>query len=175
METLTLTADNQLYQSFFKGLVESFEQMKQSLKEQITNELRGDYDKKIRNLERSIANSRNTNMLRLINQLNDCKYHLEEYFDEEEKAMPISDTTYNNVLSVLTQCNDFSLNDWTIEPDTNGTVLLVSDNGDSVINIGESKYSFSMTLNAKETKQNAQNFDAKGIVELLNRYHYAMA
>ena len=31
METLTLTADNQLYQSFFKGLVESFEQMKQSL------------------------------------------------------------------------------------------------------------------------------------------------
>ncbi len=108
---------------------------------------------------------------RLFEKLVDIRDNFDDYFDEDDNASPIDNTVFKNTNSILNLCEDSCLSYWSIEPFTNGTILLVSKNNDSVINIGISKYSCNMVINGKTVKKNPVPFNAENISELILQYY----
>jgi len=111
------------------------------------------------------------NHWRLNAKLADIKENFEDYFDEEDGASPVSAKTIDNVVELLALCDDNCLSSWNIEPYTNGTIMLVSKNNDSVINIGVSKYSCNMMINGAKIKQNPTDFLSQDVASLIMKYY----
>ncbi len=107
---------------------------------------------------------------RLNEKLADIHDNFEDYFDEGE-ASPILPEVFNNTFLVLNLCDDNSLASWTVEPFSNGTIMLVSKNKDSVINIGVSKYSCSMEIDGNSINRNATLFNEQEVASLILRYY----
>lgn len=112
----------------------------------------------------------NYNHTRLYEKLADIRDNFDDYFDEGE-AFPILSEVFDNSLSIIKGCDDNSLASWTIEPFSNGTVMLVSKNKDSVINIGVNKYSCSMVIDGTSVNKNPTKLDISEVVSLILKYY----
>lgn len=110
------------------------------------------------------------NHTRLEDKLADIRDNFDDYFDDGE-ASPLLPEVFENVLSVFRLCDDNSLASWNVEPFSNGTIMLVSKNKDSVINIGVNKYSCSMEIDGYSVDRNPVEINIQDIVSLILRYY----
>ncbi len=108
------------------------------------------------------------NYATLLRQLSDYQ-ELQANWDGEG-ALPLEQKSTQNLKKILEKTEDRYLNGWHIEPDTNGTILLVSDDGISVINIGNETFSFYTEKAGQFSASEARPFSQNEVIDLLKEY-----
>ena len=71
-------------------------------------------------------------------------YTFQEYEDgwDGNNALPLQSLSVNNFRGAISLCEDSELSGWQLSPETNGTLMLTTKNGNAGINIGDATYSY---------------------------------
>ena len=119
----------------------------------------------IRNLNKKNTVSRGATYTALLEQLSDFQEY-EEGWDGVD-ARPLSRKVVKNFKAVLVKASDEMLQGWHLEPQGNGTLLLLNDNRNAGINIGTTDYSFYVVNNGDVEGQNHLHFTVGNLLQTL--------
>lgn len=105
---------------------------------------------------------------RLIKQLSD--YQEYEYDWDGDGASPLEKESVKNVKKVLEEADDDLLKGWRIEPEVNGTILFISPNNDSTINLGNKAFTYYIKKGKNIEGENSVRFAVNKVVGVLKQY-----
>ncbi len=106
--------------------------------------------------------------LELLNKLSDLQEYEQGW--DGENAVPLEKKTVKNFKSVLRSASDNLLNGWTIEPKINGTLLMVSDDRNAVINIANDTISYYMNKNGQNIGCDPIPFSVDKTIKILTKW-----
>lgn len=87
-----------------------------------------------------------------------------------QDALPLEKDTLKNFKKMLKNTDDDLLEGWHIEPKVNGTLVLVANVGNAVINIGNSTMSYFVEINGKISGSDPIPFSVEKTIEVLKRW-----
>jgi hypothetical protein len=103
----------------------------------------------------------------LLERLSDFQEY-ERGWDGED-ALPLDRRVIKNFKSVLQKSHDSDLQDWTIFPAANGTLLLQNKKRKSGINIGANGFSYYAICDGEAKGENNLKLSAKAILDIMKR------
>ena len=103
----------------------------------------------------------------MLEQLSDFQEY-EEGWDGAE-ARPLGRKVVKNFKAFLAKASDESLQGWHLEPQANGTLLLLNNSRNAGINIGISDFSFFVVNNRNLEGQNHIHFTVANMLNTLKR------
>ena len=86
-----------------------------------------------------------------------------------EDALPLNSQVVKNFKKVLQKSIDSDLQEWTIFPAANGTLLLQNKQRKSGINIGVNGYSYYSINNGEVKGENSLKFSPKAVLATMKR------
>lgn len=86
-----------------------------------------------------------------------------------DNALPLNHSVVKNFKSILQESSDNDLQDWTIFPSANGTLLLQNKKRKSGINIGAQGFSYYTIQNGEAQGENNLAFSPDAVLEIMKQ------
>lgn len=103
----------------------------------------------------------------LIEQL----YKFQDYAEGWDglEALPLQPLSVNNLRGAISICDDAVLAGWTLTPETNGTLMLTSNDGMAGINIGDATFSYFQIIDGNVHGESNVPFNPNVVADLIGR------
>lgn len=113
------------------------------------------------------ANARGRAYTELLERLSDFQEY--EAGWDGDNALPLNHLVVKNFKSILQASSDSDLQDWTIFPSANGTLLLQNKKRKSGINIGAQGFSYYTIQNGEAKGENNLAFSPDAVLEIMKQ------
>jgi len=121
----------------------------------------------IRSLTKKASTQRGIAYVSLLEQLSDFQEY-EAGWDGAE-ARPLNQKVVKNFKAVLGKASEEILQGWHLEPQTNGTLLLLNDSSHAGINLGSNDFSFFSVSNGDVDGKNHVRFSANNVIDTIKQ------
>ena len=85
-------------------------------------------------------------------------------------ALPLQPLSVNNFRGAISLCEDSALEGWQLSPETNGTLMLTSEDGNVGINIGDATYSYFNIDNGNLTGESNIAFNPESVAKIIKQF-----
>ncbi len=116
---------------------------------------------------KNIKNSHGFYYTQLLEKLSD--YQEYEYDWDGDGALPLDSQAVKNFKSVLKRCEDDALENWSIFPSANGTILFQYDKKKCGINIGKNDFSYYVIADGNVKGENSVPFSSEIVLECMKK------
>ena len=113
------------------------------------------------------TNIRGKAYMELLERLSDFQEY--EAGWDGDNALPLNHSVVKNFKSILQESSDNDLQDWTIFPSANGTLLLQNKKRKSGINIGAQGFSYYTIQNGETQGENNLAFSPDAVLEIMKQ------
>lgn len=113
------------------------------------------------------TNARGRAYTELLERLSDFQEY--EAGWDGDNALPLNHLVVKNFKNILQESSDSELQDWTIFPSANGTLLLQNKKRKSGINIGVQGFSYYTIQNGEAKGENNLAFSPKAVLEIMKQ------
>lgn len=119
----------------------------------------------IRSLTKKAVVQRGATYTALLEQLSDFQEYEEGW--DGENARPLSGKVVKNFKAVLAKASEKSLQGWHLEPQANGTLLIMNNGRNAGINLGVRDYSFFIVRNGSIEGKNNVHFTVSNLLQTI--------
>lgn len=126
------------------------------------------YMQKTLDFVKNIGSQHSSAYTRLLEKLSDYQEYEQDW--DGDGALPLNAVVAKNFKSVLRHCNDESiLDDWTIFPAANGSLLFQYNKKEGGINIGKNDFSYYIISGGGVKGENSLTFSPERVVECMKK------
>lgn len=84
-------------------------------------------------------------------------------------ALPLQPLSVNNFRGAISLCDDSDLLGWTLSPETNGTLMLTTQDGTAGINIGDATFSYFQIVDGNVSGESSVAFNPSRVAEIIKK------
>lgn len=105
-------------------------------------------------------------------QLMQTLYTFQEYSDgwDGNDALPLQPLSVSNFRGAISLCDDSVLGGWQLSPETNGTLMLTTKDGNTGINIGDATYSYFHINDGNLSGESNIAFNPNAVADIIKEF-----